>query len=395
MKYDALIIGGGPAGSTVALILAKAGWSVAVVEKSSFPRRKVCGEFISASNLALLDYLGVGAAFRNMAGPEIRRVGLFAGKAELAAPMPTGTGTSRAWGQALGRENLDPLLLDAAVRAGATLWQPWTAVEMQRTELGCVCTIIAKDQRKNLAAKVVIAAHGSWERSIFTEPCIEGHRATDLLAFKAHFKNCELAADLMPLLVFPGGYGGMVSTNGGRVNLSCCIRRVELQRCRQRYPHAHAGDAVLDHIQMSCLGVRRALTGARLDGAWLAAGPIRPGIRKHYGDGVFRVGNLAGEAHPIVAEGISMAIQSAWLLSHLLISRQADRSASQVMAEIGNKYANEWKALFATRIRAAASFAHVAMRPPATALCIPLFKRFPALLTWGAHLSGKTTFVAA
>jgi len=43
MIHDALVIGAGPAGSTAARLLAQAGWSVALVEKSVFPRRKVCG----------------------------------------------------------------------------------------------------------------------------------------------------------------------------------------------------------------------------------------------------------------------------------------------------------------------------------------------------------------
>ena len=71
--YDALVIGGGPAGSTTAILLARAGWSVLLVERQEFPRPKVCGEFLSATNLSLLDRLGVGAAFRRLAGPPVRR----------------------------------------------------------------------------------------------------------------------------------------------------------------------------------------------------------------------------------------------------------------------------------------------------------------------------------
>ncbi|HTJ02570.1 MAG TPA: FAD-dependent oxidoreductase, partial [Methylovirgula sp.] len=52
MLYDAIVIGAGPAGATSALALARRGWSVALIEKTLFPRRKVCGEFISASNAA-------------------------------------------------------------------------------------------------------------------------------------------------------------------------------------------------------------------------------------------------------------------------------------------------------------------------------------------------------
>ena len=58
-RYDALVIGGGPGGATAALLLARAGWSVALVERKTFPRRKVCGEYLSATTLPLLEHLGV------------------------------------------------------------------------------------------------------------------------------------------------------------------------------------------------------------------------------------------------------------------------------------------------------------------------------------------------
>lgn len=131
MIYDALVIGGGPAGATAALMLARAGWSVAVIEKKSFPRRKVCGEFISATSLPLLRELGIADAFVSLAGPDVRRVGLFARDVVAAAAMPQAPGTSGPWGRALGREHLDLLLLEAAIRAGAKAWQPWTAVALE------------------------------------------------------------------------------------------------------------------------------------------------------------------------------------------------------------------------------------------------------------------------
>lgn len=395
VQHDALIIGGGPAGATAALMLARAGWSIAVVEKNTFPRRKVCGEFISATSQPLLRELGVDEAFRNRAGPEVRRVGLFAQDTLLASGMPHPSSSLGRWGRALGREHLDQLLLEAAARAGATLLQPWHAAELKRSKDGMVCTITAKGGSKNLSARIAIVAQGSWERGVWPGAKVRVHRASDLLAFKAHFRDCDLPTDLMPLLVFPGGYGGMVHSDGGRVSLSCCIRRDTLSSCRQRYQSAHAGNAVIQHIQNSCLGVREALSRASCDGMWLSAGPINPGIRKCYSDGIFFVGNIAGEAHPIVAEGISMAMQSSWLLAQQLVARQDGALTPRMMSEIGTDYGVAWKDVFATRVHAAALFAHIAMRPSTAVLCLLILKQFPGMLTFGARLSGKAQIVAS
>jgi flavin-dependent dehydrogenase len=392
MTYDALIIGGGPAGASTALLLARAGWSVAVVEKKTFPRRKVCGEFISATTLPLFEALGVGRQFFGRAGPDVRRVGLYAGETVLAADMPAPADTSARWGRALGREHLDLLLLEAARRAGAHIWQPCAAAELRRTRTGYECGIVAKNGSRILAARLLVLAHGSWDVGPL-HGARRPHRPSDLLAFKAHFEDSDLPADLMPLLVFPGGYGGMVHSDAGRVSLSCCIRRDALWRCRQLHGGS-AGEAVLAHIRSHCDGVRETLKRSRLNGAWLSAGPINPGIRRHYASGAFFVGNVAGEAHPIVAEGISMAIQSAWLLAQRLIARSDEAMTLRALSEIGAAYSRDWKSSFSLRLRAAAIFAHLTMRPAIAALCLPLLEQFPRILTLGAHLSGKSAQLA-
>jgi flavin-dependent dehydrogenase len=162
-----------------------------------------------------------------------------------------------------------------------------------------------------------------------------------------------------------------------------------LEACRKVHPGVSAGEAVLLHISRHCDGVRDSLDAAELDGAWLAAGPIRPGIRPRYTDGTFYVGNAAGEAHPIIAEGISMAMQSGWLLSRRLMQTRNRAETAEARAQAGRQYARDWRAAFAPRIRAAAAFAHMAMWPPAERV-LPLIERFPAILSWGATLSGKT-----
>jgi len=399
--YDALVIGGGPAGATAAILLAQAGWKVAVVEKKPFPRRKVCGEFISATSWPLLRALGVLDTALAQAGPEIRRVGLYAGATMLAAPMPSSGDASGQWGRAIGREHFDSLLLARAEDVGAFVLQPWAVSRIEQSVDGLLCTIIEKEGRQHAArtlrTRIVIAAHGSWEPgSIPTQSRRSPLHASDLFAFKAHFRDARLPSELMPLLVFPDGYGGMVQTDHGRVSLSCCIRRDALERCRRTWriagEPAQAGAAVLAHIQASCLGVREALSGATLDGACLSAGPIRPGIRPFGHERIFPVGNAAGEAHPIVAEGISMAIQSAWLLGDLLAAHEdtvlADDSRAG-LATIARDYERSWRRNFVTRIRAAALFAHLCMRPATAKRVIALSRRAPAILTFGARWSGK------
>lgn len=383
MIFDALIIGGGPAGATTALMLANAGWSVALIEKKIFPRRKVCGEFISATNLPLLHALGIADFYLAHGGPEVKRVGMFAGDTVLASAMPAAHDSPSHWGRALGREHLDTALLDMAARAGAKLWQPWQVTAVKRDKDLFVTTITANARVEQVSARLVIIANGSWEKNL--ESLNIPHKQSDLLAFKSHFRDAELPSDLMPLLAFKGGYGGLVNSDNGRMTLSCCIRRDSLQDTRSQYPGLQAGEAVLKHISQSCLGVREVLRQAKREGSWLSAGPIKPGIRKRYADGIFYVGNIAGEAHPVVAEGISMAMQSAWVLSQTLLSHQNEKN----IGDAGLAYTKQWNAHFANRIHAATLFAQFAMRPWAVGMALPVMELFPSILTLGAKLSGK------
>jgi flavin-dependent dehydrogenase len=380
-RFDAVVVGGGPGGATAALLLARAGWSVALVERKAFPRRKVCGEYLSATNWPLLERLGVAGEFRGRAGPPVRRVGLFAGERVLSAPLPSYRGE---WGRALGREHLDTMLLARAASAGVAVLQPATVKRLTREGSGYCCGV---EGRPSLVSRIVVAAHGYWEPGpLSTQPPSKPAGPDDLLAFKAHFVDTDLRPDLMPLLAFAGGYGGMVHTDAGRVTLSCCVRRDRIAALR--FTGETAGEAVLCYILDSCRGVRDALRNASRDGPWLAAGPIRPGIRVRAGGGIFAVGNAAGEAHPIVAEGISMAMQSAWLMAERLVARGPGRHDWH---SVGADYAKAWRRAFAPRLRAAAAYAHWAMRPAAVAASMPLLRAFPNILRLGARLSGKAT----
>ncbi|HEX6634118.1 MAG TPA: FAD-dependent oxidoreductase [Usitatibacter sp.] len=382
--HDAIVIGAGPAGASAALALARRGWRVALVEKSSFPRRKVCGEYVSAGAWPVLRELGVAAALEAHAGPPVRRVGLIAGDTAIDVPMPA---AGAEWGRAVAREALEPALLEHARRAGAEVLQPWSACELRSSADDVRVVVRAGDTERTLRAPLAIAAHGSWEHGPLPTQRARPPRASgDLLAFKARFVGARLATGLMPLVLFPGGYGGMVEGQGGRVTFSCCIRRDALARCRAEHPGAPAGEAVLAHALASSRGLRAALAGAWREGSWLAAGPIRPGIRVRTPERIFAAGNAAGEAHPLVAEGIGMAIESAWLLAGALEAAGAPRDR-RALREAAVAYERGWRAHFATRVRASSLFA----RATGTALrgCTALIAASPRVLAWGARWSGK------
>jgi len=399
--FDAVVIGAGPAGTTAAIRLAGAGWSVAIVEKRDFPRRKVCGECIAASNLPLLDALGIGEEFDALAGPALERVALFVGARRIVAPLPPMADARHRWGRALGREHLDTLLLARARALGVQVWQPWAVKELVHDGDAHVCMISQAGAQSTLQlrAPLLIQAQGSWEPAPrdgdadVDDPRIP-RRDSDLLAFKATWRDAGMEPGVLPVLAFPGGYGGMVLGDNALTTLAFCIRRDALQRARAVHAGTSAAQAALAHVQASCAGVGDALAGAALAGPWLAVGPLRPGVRRAWhGDGRFAVGNAAGEAHPILGEGMSMAFQSAWLLCDRLIA-QRTRPASPAgmrasFTSPGQDYARAWRLNFAPRLRFAAVCAHLAMRPQAATALLPLLQRWPGLLTCGARIAGK------
>jgi 2-polyprenyl-6-methoxyphenol hydroxylase-like FAD-dependent oxidoreductase len=177
----------------------------------------------------------------------------------------------------------------------------------------------------------------------------------------------------------------------GLTTVACCIRGDRLETARRMAAGVRAGDVVEAMLRRECLGVRDALASAVRDGAWLAAGPIQPGVRLQSNDRLFRVGNAAGEAHPIVGEGMSMALQSSCLLCALLLAsgHAKDFANAKRQQEVAPIYALQWRRHFRTRLVIASVFAQLAMRSGSASALMAFSRRWPDLLTAGARWSGK------
>lgn len=394
--YDAIVVGAGPSGSTAAILLATAGWSVALIEKQAFPRRKVCGACIGAGNFPLLATLGVGDAFARVAGPELREVALYCGDRVVHAPLPAVRNTPNPWGRALGREAFDLLLLERARELGVTVWQPWSLRRIGGVAGAFRCEIEARPvpASHELRAPVVIMANGSWDRDPGSNQRIV-KRAGDLFAFKAIFSHSRLPPGVLPVISFVGGYGGLVIAENGLLTLAGCIRRDVLKARRAIAPGQTAGEAFEVYLRSHTGALRTALRGARREGAWLGIGPIQPGFRSpwHGSDGRFSIGNAAAEAHPIIGEGISMAMQSASLLCMRLIAAGRTGASADTLQRVGIDYASQWKQAFAPRLHLAATLAHLAMKPSLAPVVWPFIVGAPRLLTAIARGAGKARVV--
>jgi flavin-dependent dehydrogenase len=404
--YDAVICGAGPAGAAAAILLARAGWSVLLVEQQRYPRQKVCGECMSAGSLALLDELGIGTAVREQAGPELRHVAWMGGEDTLVAELPPCVDGPYLFGRALGRDHLDCLLVERARGLGVELRQPAKLKAVRAHAAGFDCFIAAERgglaDRGGLgcdrvvAAPILIDAHGSWEAGprqvggAHSAPGLASLRAPgDLFGFKASFLESTLPAGLLPVLSFAGGYGGMVQAEDGRVTLACCLRRDVLRECRARAPGLPAGEAVERHLRVVCRGVDAAIGSARRHGPWYSVGPVRPGIHRALPDGPLRVGNAAGETHPLIGEGISMALQSAFLLVAELSRFSPARVDSAARRTIQQRYDKAWRSAFTRRLRFAGVFAQLAMRPVLSRSAAAVLRHWPGALTDAASWAGK------
>jgi 2-polyprenyl-6-methoxyphenol hydroxylase-like FAD-dependent oxidoreductase len=394
IRFDAVIVGAGPAGSACAILLARAGWSVALVERQRFPRHMACGECFSAGNLPLLQTLGVADAFEACAGPELRQLNLLRGTRSVTAELPAADHLRYRWGRAIGREALDTLLLDQARAGGVVVLQPWSVQAILGIAGAWHCELRAVESTSllRLRAALVIDAQGSWDGLPPARPQRRLARSTnDLFAFKASFRQASLREGVMHVMSMAGGYGGMVVAGGGVTTVACCIRRDRLNDLRGESPGLRAGDAVQAWLQRECMGVRLALQNARRDGPWLASRPLNPGVRLDPRDETFKVGNAAGEVYPLFGDGLNMALQSASLLCSRLLGERPAAAApiGTLQAEIQRGYAADWRREFLPRLRLASALARLSMQPKCSAALMQLAAIWPGLLTRGARWGGQ------
>src|SRR5690348_16765440 len=157
-RWDVVVVGAGPAGATTALLLARAGASVLLLDRARFPRDKPCSEYLSPATTDVLERLGGGILAAVEHTTHARLYGMKVVAPGGAAMVGRFRGASRPYSFAVPRTSFDAILVAAAARAGAHVREA-TAVEDLVWERGVVAGVVARSHhghRVRWNARIVV-----------------------------------------------------------------------------------------------------------------------------------------------------------------------------------------------------------------------------------------------
>lgn len=332
MLYDAVIIGAGPAGSSLAAVLARQGWKVRLLEQQPRFGHKVCGEFVSWEAQDILRSLGLYGQVQAAAPAALKRA-VITSRSGVSAKIPLGSGS---WG--LSRRALDSTLAGTARSAGAELSLGTRVLRFQQVNGGYEVEARANGRPLELECRALFAACGRVgsaelpprpqtafcanppasrrtsvrpprSRTSSAEP--SPRTAARLIGIKQHYANLRMPAQV-ELFFFDGGYVGLAPIEGEAVNL-CLLASQESLRGAGGDP---AG-------LINALAARLPALAARLKGAVpvhpapLAAAPVDLWRTAEPWDSIPCVGDAAAMIPPLAGDGIAAALRSVELCAPL------------------------------------------------------------------------------
>lgn len=359
MRYDALVIGGGPAGASLAIQLAQAGRAVVLFEKEHGPHDKVCGEFISPEGAQYLGYLGVSP--EALGGVPIDYV-RFARKGQAV--------TSKLPFQAhsLSRKTLDEALLRRAADAGAEVRRGSKVKALIKGDAEWTAELESGSLVRGADAFLATGKHDlkGWKRPAGLQP--------DLIGFKCHWRLREDQATALQnsveLMLFPGGYAGLEEVEARRANLCLLVRKSVFARYK-------SWDALLAGIMAACPHLATRLDGAApLHDRALAITGLPYGYVCNESYGLWRLGDQAAVIPSFSGDGVSIALHSASLAARFYLS---GRSAADFQKRVSNDVLRQ--------VMNATAISKALVQPMGQQTAAAIAHAFPKILPFAARLT--------